>query len=144
VSFCVQALPSLQAAPSAFAGLEQAPVPGSQVPATWHWSEAAQVTGLLPTHAPAWQVSVCVQALPSLQAAPSALAGLEHTPVDESQVPAVWHWSEAAQVTGLLPTHAPAWQLSLWVHALPSLHAAPLATAGLEHTPVDGSHVPAT
>jgi hypothetical protein len=32
----VQALPSLQALPSAFAGFEQAPLAGSQVPAVWH------------------------------------------------------------------------------------------------------------
>jgi hypothetical protein len=36
VSVCVQALPSLQAEPSAFAGFEQVPVAGSQTPATWH------------------------------------------------------------------------------------------------------------
>jgi hypothetical protein len=99
---------------------------------------------LLPVHAPAWQLSFWVQALPSLQAAPSGAAGLEHTPVDGSQVPALWHWSEAVQTTGLLPVHAPAWQLSLWVHALPSLQATPSAFAGLEQAPVPGSQVPAT
>jgi hypothetical protein len=36
VSLCVQPLPSLQGALSAFAGLEHAPVAGLQVPATWH------------------------------------------------------------------------------------------------------------
>jgi hypothetical protein len=48
------------------------------------------------------------------------------------------------QVTGLLPVHAPAWQVSLWVQALPSLQAAPSAFVGLEHTPLPGSQVPAT
>src|SRR5205823_7751380 len=78
VSVCVQALPSLQEAPSGLAGLLQVPVAGLQVPAVWHWSEAVHTTGFVPRQAPAVQVSVCVQALPSLQGAPSALAGLLH------------------------------------------------------------------
>src|SRR5262245_10373380 len=51
----------------------QVPVAGSQV---WvgHW----QVTGLLPAHWPAWQVSVCVQALLSLQDVPSATGVVTH------------------------------------------------------------------
>jgi len=52
-------------------------------------------------------VSVCVQALPSLQALPLAFAGFEHVPVVGEQVPAVWHWSEAVQRTGLLPVQTP-------------------------------------
>jgi hypothetical protein len=47
-------------------------------------------------------------------------------------------------VTGFEPTHAPAWQLSICVQALPSLHAVPFAALGFEQTPVDGSQVPAT
>ncbi len=62
-------------------------------------------------HTPARQVSVWVQALPSLQAVPSPLARLEQRPVAGSQVPAR-HWSGAAQTTGLDPVHIPAWQLS--------------------------------
>jgi hypothetical protein len=42
-------------------------------------------------HVPAWQVSVCVQAFPSLHEAPSTFAGFEHTPVLALQVPGVWH-----------------------------------------------------
>ena len=77
-----------------------------------------------------------------MHAVPLGLAGFEHTPVVVLQAPAVWHWSWAVQVTGLLPLHAPAWQVSLWVHALPSLHAAPSALAGLEQRPVEGLHEP--
>jgi len=66
-----------------------------------------QTTGLLPVQTPLWQVSVCVQALPSLQALPLVFTGFEHVPVAESQVPAAWHWSEAVQTMGLLPVHAP-------------------------------------
>ena len=42
-------------------------------------------------HAPATQVSLCVQALPSLHAVPSATGGLEQAPVVGSQIPATWH-----------------------------------------------------
>src|SRR2546422_1373308 len=109
----------------------------------WHWSEAVQTTGLLPVHTPLWQVSVCVQALPSLQVLPLAFAGFEHVPVAGSQVPAVWHWSEAVQATGLLPVQTPLWQGSVCVQALPSLQGLALAFAGFEHVPVAGSPVPA-
>ena len=87
VSPLVQASPSLQAAPFVLAGVEQVPVAGSHVPATWHWSEAVQTTGLLPVQSPLWQVSVCVQALPSLQAVPFAAFGFEQTPVPVLQTP---------------------------------------------------------
>ena len=90
-SFEVHALPSLQLVPSATAGLEHAPVEVSHVPATWHGSLAAHVTGFDPTHAPALHASVCVHALPSLQPVPSAAAGFEHAPVEVSHVPTKWH-----------------------------------------------------
>jgi len=83
-----------------------------------------------------------VQALASLQAEPSAFAGFEHCPVEVSQVPAVWHWSEALQTTAFEPVQVPFSHVSVCVQALPSLHAVPLAAAGLEQVPVDGSHVP--
>jgi hypothetical protein len=35
---------SLQSVPSALLGFEQEPVAWSQVPTTWHWSRAVQVT----------------------------------------------------------------------------------------------------
>jgi hypothetical protein len=46
---------------------------------------------LLPPQVPLVQVSVCVQALPSLHVEPSALLGLEQRPVVVSHVPALWH-----------------------------------------------------
>src|SRR5439155_1557321 len=144
VSVRVQAVPSSQAAPSGFAGLEHVPVAGSHEPAAWHCSAAAQTTGFVPVHVPAWQVSVRVQALPSSQVAPSGFAGLEHVPVAGSQVPAAWHWSAAAQTTGLVPVHVPAWQVSVRVQALPSLQEAPSGLVGLEQRPVVGSHTPAS
>src|SRR5437867_86357 len=51
-SDCVHGSLSLHAAPLALGGLEQAPVVGSQVPGSWHWSEAVQTTGLPPRQAP--------------------------------------------------------------------------------------------
>jgi hypothetical protein len=48
------------------------------------------------------------------------------------------------QLTGLAPTQVPAWQVSLWVQALPSLHAVPFGFGGFEQAPVAGSHVPAS
>src|SRR5206468_3848376 len=131
VSLCVQALPSSHRAPLGLAGLLQAPVAGSQVPAVWHWLAAVHTTGLAPTQAPAAQVSVCVQALASSHGAPLSLAGLLQTPVAGLQAPAVWHWSAAVHTTGLAPTQAPAAQVSVCVQALPSSHGAPLGLAGL-------------
>jgi hypothetical protein len=87
----VQALPSLQDVPLVAMGFEQAPVEGSHVPATWHWSDAVHVTGFEPTQVPDWQVSLWVQALPSLQDVPLVAMGFEQAPVDGSQVPATWH-----------------------------------------------------
>src|SRR2546427_527353 len=143
VSVCVQALPSLHGAPLSLGGLLQTPVAGLQVPAVWHWSAAVQATGLAPTQAPASQVSVCVQALPSLHGAPLGLAGLLQMPVAGSQAPAVWHLSAAGQTTGLAPTQAPASQVSVCVQALPSLYGAPSGLAGLLQTPDAGLPVPA-
>src|SRR2546422_11239275 len=109
-----------------------------QVPATWHWSEAVQATGLLPVQTPLWQVSVGVQALPSLQALPLAFTGFEHVPVVGEQVPATWHWSEAVQATGLLPAQTPLWQVAVWVQALPSMEVVGGGFAGFGRRPVAG------
>src|SRR5262249_32634869 len=126
------------------AGLEQAPVWGSQVPATWHWSLAVQVLGAPPTQAPLWQESPTVQALPSLQGVSLGAAGLEQAPVWGSQVPATWHWSLAVQVLGAPPTQAPLWQASPTRHASEPLQGVSLGAAGSEQAPVCGLQVPAT
>jgi hypothetical protein len=140
VSLCVQPLPSLQGVSFAAAGLEHVPVAGLQVPATWHWSDAAQTTGFAPVQTPAWQVSLCVQPLPSLQAVLFAFAGLEHVPVAGLQVPATWHWSDAVQTTELAPVQTPAWQVSACVQALPSLQLVPFATLENAVTVLVGWH----
>ena len=107
-SVCVQALPSLHAVPSGFDGFEHLPVDASHVPTTWHWSDAAHVTGFDPVQLPDWHASLCVHAFPSLHAVPSGFDGFEHLPVDASHVPAAWHWSEAAHVSGSEPVQLPA------------------------------------
>jgi hypothetical protein len=89
-SFEVQGLPSSHAVPFARDACAHEPVTGLQA-AEWHWSWGEQTTGLLPRQTPDWQVSVCVQALPSLHAVPSESIGREHTPVAGLQAPAAWH-----------------------------------------------------
>jgi hypothetical protein len=76
-------------------------------------------------------------------AIPSAAAGFEQMPLLGLHVPATWHWSVAVQVIELVPMHVPLWHVSVWVQALPSLHAVPFVAVGLEHAPVLGLHVPA-
>jgi len=90
-SAVVQALASSQVVPSGRAGFEQAPVPMSQVPASWHWSLGVQTTGFEPVHTPAWQVSVCVHPSRSLQAepfgAPTQTVGTTVVAVTDDGVP---------------------------------------------------------
>jgi hypothetical protein len=52
VSVCVQAFPSVQPVPFGAFGFEHRPVAVLQVPATWHWSRAVQITGFAPTQLP--------------------------------------------------------------------------------------------
>src|SRR5438132_1284968 len=144
VSVCVQASPSLHGVPLVAVGVEQLPVAGLHVPATWHWSRAVQVTGLLPTQLPLWQVSVCVQALPSLHGVPFVAVGVERLPVAGLPVPPTWRWSWAVRVTGVLPTQLPFWQVSVFFQAFPSLHGVPSFATGGASVLVAGLHVPAT
>ena len=98
----------------------------------------------VPEQVPFWHESAWVQRLPSSQGVPLPALGFEHTPVLVLQVPATWHWSEAVQMTGLLPIQKPAWQVSVCVQRLPSLQRVPLPALGLEQRPEAGSHAPAT
>src|SRR5437870_2230688 len=90
------------------------------------------------THAPVLQTWFAPQSVPF------AAAGFVHDPVIGLHAPPTWQASRGAQATRLLPVHVPAWHASVCVQALPSLHVVPSGAAGLEHAPVDGSHVPAT
>jgi len=129
VSVWVHASPSLQALPSAFCGLVHSPVPGLQVPTSWQLSVGGHVMAAPPTQVPAWQLSNGVQALPSLHALPSGLAGLEHMPVAGLHVPGSWQASSGVHVTGAPGAHVPDWQVSDWVQLLPSLQEVPLGAA---------------
>src|SRR5437870_3741437 len=100
--------------------------------------------GFEPVQVPPWQVSVCVQALPSLHAVPLLAFGLEHWPVAVLQVPATWHWSEAVQTTGLEPVQVPLWQVSVWVSAVRCVRAVLLQGLGLEHWAEAVLQVPGT
>src|SRR5438093_607598 len=144
VSVRVHASPSSQVVPFAFGGLAPAPVAGLHGPAPCHWSSAVHATGAPGTQVPAWHASLTVQASSSLHALPLALAGLEHAPVAGLHVPASWHWSCATHGTGFPAAQCPASHMSPTVHASASSQAVPSSMSGLEQTPVDGSHVPAS
>jgi hypothetical protein len=53
-------------------------------------------------------VSLLVQALPSLHDTPFVLLGFEQIPVTVSQMPALWHWSNAEHVVLVPAVHVPA------------------------------------
>jgi len=105
VSLCVHLLPSLQALPSVALGFEQTPVVLSQLPTAWHWSLAEHVTGLVPTHLPATQPSLRVQALASSQPVPSVFGVALQAPVFESQVPVLQASSSALQLMAVPRLH---------------------------------------
>jgi len=138
----VHAFASLHAEPSGALGLVHVPVDGLHVPATLQTPDDTHVTGLPPTQAPAWQVSVSVHALPSLHDVPFATLGVEHTPVLGAQAPGDWHAPDAGQTTAV-PPHTPDWHLSDVVQLRPSLQSVPLVATGFEHWPVAVLHVPA-
>jgi hypothetical protein len=143
ISLPLHALPSEHAVPAA-AGVWVTPVAGLHA-STVHGFPSSTVGAVPAWHAPVpLQVSVPLHAFPSEHDVPADAGGFEHAPDAGSHVPATWHGSLAAHAIGLAPVHAPAWQVSAWVQALPSSHALPLALAGLEHAPVDVLHVPAT
>ncbi len=123
-TFWSQRLPSLQDVPSVrVAGLEQ-PVAELQTPALWHWSSGVQVTAVPPVQAPAWQVWPVRQALPALHVATVGLHGRRpRTPVRRVAGVRLLARGGAVHVTGFEPEHTPLWQVSVLVHALPSLQA---------------------
>jgi hypothetical protein len=84
-----------------------------------------QITGFAPEQLPFWQVSVWVQPFPSLHVVPLLAIGFEQVPLEGSQVPATWHWSEAVQVTCEPAVQTPPWQLSLRSQRFPSLQVVP-------------------
>ena len=92
---------------------------------------------MVPTHTPLLQASTLVHLFPSSQVAPVSAVGAEQRPVEGLQVPAVMQ-TPPVQVLGFDPTQAPLWQVSVWVHMLPSLQTVPLAMGA--HAPVAELH----
>jgi hypothetical protein len=154
------ALPSSQAVPSGFAGLLHVPVPGEHVPMSWHWSLAVHGTGLLPVQAPAKQVSVWVQALPSLQPVPSAwllqtagcaglqiwqvFAGLAAPPAKHAPATRQFPGNNVKlQVPSPLQVSAVQANPSLQVYAVPMHALAPLQTSFAVHASPSLHAVPA-
>src|SRR5262249_32876035 len=87
----------------------------------------------VPAQVPFWHESFTVQGLPSVHAVPLVAVGFEQ-PAAGSQVPAVWHPSEAVQTTAGPPVQVPFWQLSPLVQALPSSQDEPLTIGVLRQT----------
>ena len=104
VSVWVQGLPSLHVVPFAFAGFEHTPVEVLQIPSVWHWSDAEQTTGFAPLQTPDWQVSVWVQALPSLHVVPFAFGVTVQVEVPLQA--RVLHWSPVHVI--VVPEQVPA------------------------------------
>src|SRR2546422_7478831 len=133
----VLASPSLHGLPSGVTGFEQVALSGSQTPASWHWSWAVQTTGLTPVHVPPWQVSLCVQASPSLQLVPVSGVTVQ---LDVPLQVRVLHWSEVQVIA--VPTHRPLpSQVSLKEQASPSSHAAPVGWGALQLAPPSHAQV---
>jgi hypothetical protein len=82
-----------------------------------------QTRGVPPTQVPLLQVSPVVQALPSLH---DAVLLVKVHPVDGLQASFVQAFP-SLHTTGAPATHAPFWQVSPALQALPSLHVVPLA-----------------
>ena len=83
------------------------------------------MTATPPTQTPAWHLSSWVHAFPSLHGGVPGFTGFEQTPVAGLQVPTLWHWSLAVQVTAVPEWHVPDWQVSPSVQALLSVHDVP-------------------
>jgi hypothetical protein len=129
--------PSVQAELSGAFGLEHKPVAGLQVPATWHWSSAAQVTGLTPAQLPPWsQVKAPKHRSPLPgQAWPTWAGSATQVPLAWSQV---WQGGQESCWPG---THVPLpSQASPTVHELLSLQGVP-AGLGVFWQPLTGSQV---
>src|SRR5262249_58642626 len=108
--------------PSDWVGLDQVPLAGSQVPASWHWSTAVQTIGFEPMQVPPRQASLWVQRLPSSHGVRSASV-VWVQPVAGSQLSAV-QLLPSLQLGGGPPTQLPPAQVAAVVQALPSSHAA--------------------
>src|SRR5690242_19029703 len=93
------------------------------------------MTGLAPVHAPAWQVSVCVQALLSLHMEPSAaFASAGHMPELPVHVSATSHAPAAARQTVAADSNWHVDEQQSPFAVLPSSQASPAWSVPLPHT----------
>jgi hypothetical protein len=118
VSLVVQALPSLH---GAVLLVKTHPVAGAQVSSV-HGLLSLHTSAAPPTQAPAEQVSLVVQVLPSLQ---GAVLLVKTHPVPGAQVSSV-HGLVSLHTNAAPPTQTPPEQVSFVVQAFPSLHGAVL------------------
>jgi hypothetical protein len=137
VSVWVHALASLQTEPFVFAGFEQRPVDGLQVPTSWHWSDAVQVTAVPGTQVPvALHASAPLQRFESAQLVPAA-TGVWVTPPAGVQASVV-HGLLSLRFGGVPATQvAEALHVSTPLQALLSEQLVPAAT-GVCVTPPAG------
>jgi hypothetical protein len=96
-----------------------------------HGFPSLQMSGAESVHVPFWQVSVPSQRLASAHWVPLVTFGLAH-PVVGLQLSAVQAFP-STQLRGVPGLQVPAWQVSAPLHALPSEHAWPFATAVFWH-----------
>jgi hypothetical protein len=136
VSAPLQAFPSLQPVPLATSVFWQ-PLAASHESVV-QGLPSLQLSGGPGVQVPVWQVSVPLQALPSPQDVPFVTLTFRHPSV-ASQESAV-QGLPSSQL-GIAPgEQVPAWQVSVPLHALPSLQDVPFPTAVCAH-PVTGSQV---
>jgi len=125
VSLPLHTLPSLQEVPFS-TGVFWQPKTGSQVSVV-HTLLSLQLSGVPAVQRPAWQVSLPLHTLPSLQEVPFSTAVLVQ-PLTGLQ-PSVVHTLPSLQLSAVPAVQVPAWQVSLPLHTLPSGHAVPFSTA---------------
>jgi hypothetical protein len=142
VSPVKQRSPVLHAVPSGTEGLLHAPVDGLHVPAVVQAPLAVHVTAVPLLHTPPRHVSPVKQRFPVLHDVPSGSDGLLQMPVAGLHTPIVVQGPLARHVTGIPLVQAPAWQVSPLKQRFPVLNTVPLASGGLEQTPVAGEHEP--
>src|SRR2546426_941564 len=103
-----------------------------------HALPSSQLSAVPAEHAPAWHVSAPLHTLPSLHEVPFA-TGECWQPCTGSQVSVV-QGLPSLQLGSVPGVQTPAWHVSVPLHAFPSLHEAPFATAKCWQ-PATGSHV---
>jgi len=98
-----------------------------------HALASSQESGVPAVHVPPWQVSRPLHTVASAHAVPLATAACWQPTVELHE--SVVHTLPSSQLSAAPGVHTAAWQVSTPLHALPSEHEVPLATAGFWHCP---------